>query len=179
MAACFPSAFPSLRRTGREAGFRGSCQQALLFSSSRKGWQNNSKDSGKIEIKISPKTNKRTPHPAGGKTKPQQNQPSPPRPPCSALGLLRFRGDKIQRPNKIRKVLVSFLVVVIKSINWLCRQLKKTGVAKKAPLIFQSLLSGGGNWPGRRSRLFTRVFQGLRMEIIIIPLLTGRLSPFL
>lgn len=157
----------------------GSCQQALLFSSyCRKGWQNNSKGSGKIEIKISPKTNKRTPHPAGGKTKPQQSQPSPPRPPCPALGLLRFRGP-FQRPNKIRKVLVSFLVVVIKSINWLCRQLKKTGVAKKAPLIFQSLLSSGGNRPGRRSRLFTRVFQGLRMEIIIIPLLIGRLSPFL
>lgn len=85
----------------------------------------------------------------------------------------------MQRPNQIRKVLVTFLVMVIKSINWLCRQLKKTGVAKKASLIFQSLLSGGGNRAGRGSRLFTRVFQGLRMEIIIVPLLIGRLSPFL
>lgn len=76
-------------------------------------------------------------------------QRSPPLP-------LRFTGGETHWPNRIRKALVSFLVGVIKSINWLCRQLKMTGVAKKASLIFQSVPSGGGKRAGRRSRLFPR-----------------------
>lgn len=85
-----------------------------------------------------------------------QRSTPPPSPP------LRFTGGETRRPNRIRKALVSFLVGVIKSINWLCRQLKMTGVAKKPSLIFPSVPSGGGKRAGGRSRLFTRGPSRLR-----------------
>lgn len=59
--------------------------------------------------------------------------PPPPQrhaaPPSAAL--LRFAGEKAQRATQSGGALVSFPVGVIKSINWLCRQLKQTGAAER------------------------------------------------